>query len=201
MLALLQAIGPATSTPRLGVAIVFDGTPISPKLEASAIEEARLIWARYGVDIHACGRCDVGTGRDVTLAVTLVDYRPPNLGTKALGSIQFVDGVPEPAIAIYPNAIASLVSTVEIFGMKQRAWPAAFRDVIVGRALGRALAHEIGHFLLRTRQHSKTGLMQALQPVRNLVDRENRRFALSAHELTSLERYRRFMPISDGRTD
>src|SRR5262249_59808629 len=39
--------------------------------------------------------------------------------------------------------------------------PAAMAEILLGRALGRALAHEIGHFLLDTREHSTHGLMRA----------------------------------------
>ena len=35
--------------------------------------------------------------------------------------------------------------------------------------LGRALAHEIGHYLLRTPGHSKSGLMRAAQTAADLI--------------------------------
>jgi hypothetical protein len=39
--------------------------------------------------------------------------------------------------------------------------PAALADMFLARALGRALAHEIGHYLLGTREHTRHGLMRA----------------------------------------
>ena len=51
---------------------------------------------------------------------------------------------------MYPDAIAALVSTTR-FGTEDIYSPAAFRDLILGRVLGRALAHGMGHFLLRSR--------------------------------------------------
>jgi hypothetical protein len=39
--------------------------------------------------------------------------------------------------------------------------PGALGDMFLGRALGRALAHEIGHYLLGTTNHSERGLMRA----------------------------------------
>lgn len=91
------------------------------------------------------------------------------------------DGTP-----MYPNAIAALVSTVELFGRSESSWPTALHNLIVGRALGRALAHEIGHFLLRTRYHSPTGLMRALQPITSLVAADRLCFTLSPDEVTRL---------------
>jgi hypothetical protein len=64
--------------------------------------------------------------------------------------------------------------------------PVAIHDAAVGRALGRALAHEIGHFLLRTRQHSPTGLMQAMHSISALIGTDRRPFVLSADDVARL---------------
>jgi hypothetical protein len=40
----------------------------------------------------------------------------------------------------------------------------------LGRALGRALAHEIGHYLLGTREHAKHGLMRAQFAPQDLLE-------------------------------
>jgi hypothetical protein len=172
--------------PRVRVELVFDGTPMPARFEASAMNEATLIWAPYGVDLYACAAGCVRLGSDIRLAVTLADHQPRDLGPRTLGSIQFVDEVPEPAIAMYPNSIAALTSGLEILGRRERWWPDKFRDLILGRALGRALAHEIGHFLLRTQRHSTTGLMRALHPAASLFAHDRHPFALSAEEVTRL---------------
>jgi hypothetical protein len=39
--------------------------------------------------------------------------------------------------------------------------PAPLAATFLGRALGRVLAHEIGHYLLGTREHTRNGLMRA----------------------------------------
>ena len=61
-----------------------------------------------------------------------------------LGLIRFRDGVPDLEILMYRDAIAALVATTR-FGTGRLFSPAAFRDVILGRVMGRALAHEIEH--------------------------------------------------------
>ena len=50
------------------------------------------------------------------------------------------------------------------------------RDAILGRVTGRALAHELGHFLLRARHHSPKGLMRAGLFVRDLMSVDGRPF-------------------------
>ena len=55
---------------------------------------------------------------------------------------------------------------------------AALNDRILGLVLGRAVAHEIGHFLLETHTHASQGLMRAQFDVHELVDHRRGAFAL-----------------------
>ena len=185
----------------LTIGIVFHGEPMPPQVEARAISETRLIWAPYGVDVHASVPGDVSSSSHVRLDVTLVDGQLQHRVTETLGSIPFVDDAPEPLVQMFPNAIAALISTIDVFGKREPQWPNALHNLIVGRVLGRALAHEIGHFLLRTRHHSPHGLMRAFQPVTDLVGADRRRFVLSAEEVMRLERFRRVTPTSERRTN
>jgi hypothetical protein len=175
-----------SSPPRLQVDIVFDGPPMPRKLEASVIEEIALIWAAYGVGVQTSSASDVRRDSAVRLAVMLADRPDARVAPEALGSIVFVDDVPKPTIAMYPTVIAELVAKATLNGSYSHEWPVAFHDVIVARVLGRALAHEIGHFLLRSRNHSAVGLMQASQSLRDLIAPNRERFVLSADEVTRL---------------
>jgi hypothetical protein len=68
---------------------------------------------------------------------------------------------------------------VEALGTHASRWPARLRDQIVGRAVGRALAHEIGHFVLRSPHHGKAGLMRAEQRASALVSPDRKPFGLA----------------------
>jgi hypothetical protein len=57
-----------------------------------------------------------------------------------------------------------------------RLVPSALRDGEVGLALGRAVAHEIGHYLFNTRSHTADGLMRARFETRDLIDPRSPRF-------------------------
>ena len=173
---------PVPTQPRLSVEIVFDGQPMPRRLEAAAMAEVTAIWAPYGVDVHEAHPDEPGRGGAVRLTVALVDRPAGSMVAETLGSIRFVDAVPERRIAIYPGAIASLVSTVSFSGVCRDVWPTALRDAILGRVTGRALAHELGHFLLRARHHSPKGLMRAGLFVRDLMSVDGRPFFLSTDE-------------------
>jgi hypothetical protein len=87
---------------------------------------------------------------------------------------------------MYSNAIEKLVSTATLYDHENRQWPTSFCHLIIGRVLGRALAHEIGHFLLRTRQHSAVGLMRSDLASADLVSPSRRPFTLSAGDAARL---------------
>jgi hypothetical protein len=178
------------------VDVVFDG-PLSRTLEDRALKEATQIWAGYGVDVSASDSqgCDwANAGR---LTVTFANG--PNRGVSAapLGSIRFQDGVPEPAIVLYPAVIGALVSATA-HGSFMVDSPGALRDLVLGRVLGRALAHEIGHFLLRSQEHSTDGLMRASQPTAALMDPNRHRFELSAGDVRRLAVVRSSFPQRSG---
>jgi hypothetical protein len=59
--------------------------------------------------------------------------------------IVFVGGQPQPTIVMYPNAIAMLVSLVNINNHPDQEWRFALQDSLYGRVLRRALAHDIAH--------------------------------------------------------
>jgi hypothetical protein len=54
-----------------------------------------------------------------------------------------------------------------------QAAPAAGRDQLLGRALGRVLAHELYHVLLRTRAHAREGLARPAQSSADLLAPRN----------------------------
>ena len=155
-------------------------------LEATAVKEATIIWARYGVDLGRCGPDSLARDGAITIDVVLADRQEDPLPDNALGSIAFQDGAPGSEIRMYPDAIAALVAEATVMERNEREWPTILRHVVLGRVLGRALAHEIGHFLLRSRGHSPIGLMRANQSIADLAAPERFRFFLSTDEVVRL---------------
>jgi hypothetical protein len=54
------------------------------------------------------------------------------------------------------------------------------REVNLARVMGRALAHELGHYLLASKAHTATGLMQATHSAADFFDFQRRSFAVDA---------------------
>jgi hypothetical protein len=186
---LLCLLGLAASPwPRLHVDIVFEGTRMRPRREAVAMEEVTRIWAAHGVDVRRANSTDAGWDGARRLTVVLVDdpdladHQKRHVAGNVLASISFLDDLPRPTIFAYPNTIATIVSDSTLLGLHGSEWSADLREVVLGRVLGRALAHEVGHFLLRSRNHSAIGLMRANPSVRDLIGRDRQTFFLSADD-------------------
>lgn len=170
------------SPPRLSVDIVFRGAPVPHWREAAAMKEVTHIWAAYGVDVRVSNPDESGRDGAVRLTVRFAD-RPKELSTTGvLGSIPFNGEEPESTISLYLDAIDGLVSEALTGGRNGPECLEAYRDAIVGRVQGRALAHEIGHFLLRSREHSRRGLMRSALPSHDLMAPNRDYFVLSPHE-------------------
>ena len=99
-----------------------------------------------------------------------------------LGWIAF-DEVGAPARDIYvshANALALL--TMMRDATPPTRMPRAELETMLGRAMGRALAHELGHFLLATKTHSANGLMRARRTSAEFFSAERARFAVDAEQ-------------------
>ena len=80
-----------------------------------------------------------------------------------------------------PFAIASLTGARRIVDETRRLLlvdPPQTHDRRIGVVLGRAVAHEIGHFLLQTNTHASDGLMRARILAREFADLSSETFRL-----------------------
>ena len=134
--------------------------------------EAAAAWRPHGVALcwrdaeEACG------GASSLLYVRLVDDVPRGRGSTArtLGWLGFSDRTGPGSLALLSVRLArELLASLEWGARRLGELPGAV-ERLLPRALGRALAHELGHFLLGRRSHSSTGLMRAVFYPADLAD-------------------------------
>lgn len=104
-------------------------------------------------------------------------------GRLPLGWVIF-DGaaMPEPELYVsYANAVSLLEQSSGVVGPTQ-GMPRLKRDTLLGRAMGRALAHELGHYLSGSKRHSEKGLMMAVHSAWKLFGSERTGFSLEPAE-------------------
>jgi hypothetical protein len=158
----------------------IDGTVTT--IQAAAVAEAAELWKPYGVLVHAGGSDNCDTRLTVT---TLADRAPARGGD--LGSIRFgADGIPDPHIVLHYPAVVQLAMGTTAFGTAAREWPLRVQEEVIARAVGRTLAHEIGHYLLQWPHHASAGLMRSRQGAAALASPDRARFALTPSDVARL---------------
>lgn len=191
------SIGVASEQPdrtpvRVGVTLDVPGSKVRDPEQV--IAEANAIWRQHGVLVVQLPRDPSSV--DVRLDVTVKSgngparaWPPGGVGGTAgrpLGVIALdKDGLPTGAISLDLDVIATVIKPMQRGGWDLGEWP-AFLQLVTARALGRVLAHEIGHYVLALPAHARRGLMRPEFAGRELVAPGRRAFALSEELLPRL---------------
>jgi len=135
-------------------------------------QEAEAIWRKSGVTI--VWRGGPPNACDSPLRVWLARTQKPSVVPDvAMGSILFDHGVPLPVIHLSVENVEALIRAVPLL-----AAAPPIHDAQLARALGRTLAHEIGHYVLSRQTHERRGLMRATWPIQEAVAADRRNFDL-----------------------
>ncbi len=163
---------------------------VPPVVVTDALEEAASVWKAAGVVLawrirDRSAGAFAGVPSTGAVAVRVVFEDGPVLMADQTGRIGWIvfEGTSEPIPEIhvsYSNALELLRLTLG--RMRVRDMPALQTSSYLSRAIGRALAHEIGHYLLRSKAHSSSGLMKAVHSTTDLFASSRARFAVSEDE-------------------
>ena len=178
------AASPGTERPKLSVIVhVEEGAAVAEAVLNGGIALAKEIWRPY-VELSVGREGDaLPIGIDqLTLVLT---GRLSNEGT-GLGWIEFVDGAPAPTITISTRAVVRLMSESTWAGRRLSGWPPAVRVQFMTRALGRSIAHEMGHYLLRSKTHTERGLMRSQLTADDIMSSGASGHRLDAGQLATL---------------
>jgi len=155
---------------------------LPPAVQRAAMAEAAAIWRPHGVAVTGAEAWPAEPHSDLALTVVM-SAAPPQTAQALrtpLGAVDFdAQGTPLPIITVFIARLLALIQEAHLGDVPAWQWPRVVREQIAGRAIGRVLAHEIGHVLLRTREHDRHGLMRALQRTDELVDPERTRYRLT----------------------
>jgi hypothetical protein len=151
----LQAAEPGDEFPSVGV-IVHNLSPATAETVQKAQAECTRMFALAGIKLswmNVSG--DISwEGPLVVLRAVILPQAPSSRGRNVLGT-----------------ALPGKIGGLQLFAYYDRVvhlgWSA---DVAVERVLAAALAHEIGHMLLRTSEHAAAGLMRGDWSKRELTE-------------------------------
>jgi hypothetical protein len=156
---------------------------------AIARTEVSAIWRQYGIEIVWEERWTPDRPKP-DLWVQFVDLalKSKNMhGAPAVAWIPFSEGVPMPYVRVSkPNATALLNTRSWFDGRPLTSATEDLRDQALGRVIGRAVAHEVGHFLLAAQTHAPNGLMRAALDPERMVNPGTEHFKLNAGDVRAL---------------
>jgi hypothetical protein len=167
---------------------------IKPAMIGGIVAEARRIWKPYGVDVTFALPHGIETSEpDEEIRLLITDRLPP--GTRghgdvaSLGWIEFLS--PEQPASAITVSIAAALKLSDGVNWMERSFdrlPIVIQEQFLTRALGRAAAHEIGHYLLRSTVHARGGLMRSQFPADEMMDPRLTRFRLEPSQVELLDR-------------
>jgi hypothetical protein len=184
----------------------FDEREPPPALVVAMKKEAASIWEPYGVWLQwglTAGRARCAcTQASFDVLLDRPPARRTGSFTTVLGSTQLaVRAIEHAPVYIDREATEALLGslTVEQRIRLLRRYSAGPGDV--GRALGRVLAHEVGHVLLAVRNHPPRGLMRSTFFAEDLLTPQRDSYTLSPAEVTRLrQRERALNTIASDQT-
>jgi len=169
---------------------IIRAAPIADRALDTILAETLAIWAAY--DVAVCpvltlSRPDDDRGQQwIKLIIrnapaNRIDGRTPR-GNRALASLPFVDRV-TPGDTVYASLDAA---RQEVEAAEVEHFPPVVQERLVAQLLGRAIAHELGHYLLGSTKHSSKGLMRASFGGTDLLTPDAGAFRLEAEQAAAL---------------
>ena len=174
-MALLASVAPGPYTQKhetttVHVSIDQDGgLPVAQLYEA--LNQMQRIWRAAGIKLTTgrYGEPPGYGGATVSLRLLGTGARRIDGGTVLAWVSPTESGPPAPILFVSLQGIRELLEPVEFRGRPLKQRPDAIRDRFIAMAIGRAAAHELGHFLRGERQHTTQGLMRARYKTNDLI--------------------------------
>jgi hypothetical protein len=186
----------STATLTVHINLEFDAAIRSKTIKTIARNEATAIWSAYGVELQ-WSESDCGAALDLDVIVgrhepgVVLDGSPSVLGTTTVDR----SGVVRAPIHIS-------IDTIEYLLLHRTGELPVLRDQELGRALGRVLAHELGHVLLGVpTYHESSGLMRARLPVQELARYDRKGLRLTDASVRRLRDYMAHAADTQGSGD
>ena len=179
--AIAGSAAPAANRPVVRVWVQREAaTAIDRSMADEIVRNAREIWRPYADILFEFDRDRPIPSRALRLVIT---ERTRPLSAASLGWIEFVDGRPSDLITVSSTAATNLMKASSWNGM-----PGPMQRFFLAKAMGQAVAHELGHYLLASPEHAAQGLMRGQLTASDVMQPRRSANRLDAGQVQRLER-------------
>jgi hypothetical protein len=165
---------------------------VSEGMLAPVQVEVVELWRPYGVDIVWEEEWREGDSRPkpdlfVFFVDRELDRRIVHRGATAVAWILFIEGSPRELVNVSVAAARRLLDATQWLDERPvRVAPLSVQERLIGTMIGRALAHEIGHYLLASSKHAEEGLMKPLITPAEFVKKTRKHLTLVEDDVRTL---------------
>lgn len=190
--ALLGSVGPVPAGERVAVVRLLGALEGTSPLELRAArDEVERLWEPAGVTIvWGAGMAPA----DFEVMLTTAEHTSASSCT--LGEIWFVNGRPQARLLIRLDHIRQVIAAA-----RRGVWGPPRQSLATGRVAGRVIAHELGHFLLASREHDRSGLMRARISTDEWLGSHRSPFAVSSASIRALRQSAAIARLRDSRAE
>jgi hypothetical protein len=197
----------ATSTalpPTRPVLVVVVQQETKDVLDRKALTEigrdVHRVWRPYADVALRAANDTSSVAADDVLALVITDRRSD--AGDGLGWIQFDGDRPSRTIHVSRTEVVRLGEQGRWAGRNIADWAPKAQEIFLRRAMAFAIAHEVGHYLLRSKAHAVTGLMRARFTVDELMRAMPAKYRLGDAEQAILrQRMRGYLLARNGIVD
>ena len=190
-------LGTATSEvavvdPRRLVLQVHRLASIGDRQVEAMMGQVERIWSPYGFAVSWSDAPPAALSvSDVFLRVVIGDGGPPgDAARRALSTIGWIEflgpGQPRDVVHVSIEAATRLMEAARLVGRPLPTLSVGLQTRFMVQALGRSLAHEIGHYLFATTSHTQSGLMREAFSPEELLDGELDEYRLEMPQVEAL---------------
>jgi len=151
----------------------------------AVVAQMRQIWSEAGVGVTSGGHDEPSGPGEATISLRILrlSVAPNSRGEPILAwTVVERDGTPAPVLLVSLPTIRAILSRAEFAGYRTDKLTIGVLDELTARAIGRAAAHELGHYILQQAGHRDSGLMRPSFSATELVGAWLRPFQVAANE-------------------
>jgi hypothetical protein len=186
---MLESTGLAQGAPRhpdagLTVCLTFSNAlEIVAPVKSAILSEANRIWTAMGITVGLTENLETACERWILVKSALEATPGDTAGPTAIAWVPFVEKRARRVVFVSLNHARCLI---EAFSPTNMIRPPAQTDALIAKLVGRSLAHELGHVLLNSLDHEKSGLMRARYGARDALRDIPSDYTLNARQLDRL---------------